>query len=181
MPEEHKIVDILAGEIGPGVHGWSIITERPGGILWQHSFPADVLEWRAAEYGLTDPAEIVDGILHEPYQDTGDIVLPPSVRVKAAAVKAAKKADPHGPTLQEATSTTAARAAQRSKVAAIKTERVRITDPDGLLLFVHQNHGMDPDRVRTKRELVDVHRWSRLYGGLPVPAPVPTDLEAPRA
>lgn len=178
MPDEHKIIDILAGEISPGVDGWSVITLRPGGIRWQHTFPKEILEWRAAEYGLTDPAEILDVVLHENYQDTAPPALPPSVKTAPVTVAAAV-ADQHGPTLQEATSTAAARTAHRSRIAAVKAGSVRITDPDGLLPHIHGNHGMDPGRVRTKAERVDVNRWTRLYGPLPVPE---TDtLEVPRA
>ena len=60
----------------------------------------------------------------------------------------------------------------------MKAQKAQFTDPDGLLPHIHQNHGMDPDRVRVKREAVDVHRWNRLYGGLPVE---PIQEEAPRA
>lgn len=181
MPEEHQVVDVLAGEISPGVQGWHVITLRPGGIRWQTSIPAAALEWRAAEYGLTDPAEILDVVLHETYQAPDGPVLPPSVKQPAskAGEAAAGKADPHGPTLLEATSTKAARDAHRSRIAAVKKDRVRITDPDGLLAYIHRNHGMDHDRVRDKREAVDVHHWTRLYGGLPVP--VTDTLEVPRA
>ncbi|MEU1272973.1 hypothetical protein [Streptomyces sp. NPDC005799] len=182
MADEHTIIDILAGEISPGVQGWSVITLRPGSIRWQHTFPAETMEWRAAEYGLTDPVEIVDVILHEPYQETDAPVLPPSVKQppgKAAGATVAKAKDPHGPILLEATSTRAARDAHRSRIAAVKKQRVRITDPDGLLAHIHRSHGMDPDRVRAKREAVDVHRWNRLYGGLPVP--VTDTSEVPRA
>lgn len=168
MPDDYKIIDVLAGEISPGVEGWSIITERPGDIRWQDTFPKVIFEWRAAEYGLTDPAEILDIVLHEPYRDTPTPALPPSVKAKAPTRTDAKAADPHGPTLQEATSTAAARDAHRSRIAAVKANKARFTDPDGLLPHIHQNHGMDPDQIRAKRETVDMHRWTRLYGGLPI-------------
>jgi len=180
MAEQHEIVDVLAGEITPGVAGWSVVTLRPDGHRWQHTFPSGVFEWRAAEYGLTDPAEILDVILHEPYQETDAPTLPPSVKARPVkAPVAAKAQDRHGPTLQQATSTTSARDAHRSRIASVKTDRVRVTDPDGLLPHIYRNHGMDPDRVRAKREAVDVHRWIRLYGALPVPVTI--DLEVPRA
>lgn len=177
--EQHEIVDILAGEISPGVTGWSVITLRPDGRGWQHTFPGEAFEWRAAEYGLTDPVEILDVILHEPYQDTSPPALPPSVKAAAPAAATKKAADPHGPTLQEAPSTAAARAAHRSRIAAVKADRVQITDPGGLLPHIHQSHGMSPDRVNAKREAVDIHRWTKLYGGLPVT--VPYREEPPRA
>jgi hypothetical protein len=180
MPDEYKIADVLAGEISPGVQGWLLITVRPGDVRYQHAIPQAAFEWRAAEYGLTDPAEILDVILHEPYQEPAAPVLPQSVQAPPTKALAATKAqDRHGPTLQQATSTTAARDAHRSRIAAVKAERVRVTDPDGLLPHIYRNHGMDPDRVRAKREAVDVQRWNRLYGGLPVP--IPSELEAPRA
>jgi len=180
MPDEYKIVDVLAGEISPGVEGWLIITQRPGNVRYQHAIPQVAFEWRAAEYGLTDPAEILDVILHEPYQEADVPTLPPSVKARSLKAPAAAKAqDRHGPTLQQATSTPAARDAHRSRIASVKTDRVRVTDPDRLLPHIHLNHGMDPDRVRAKREAVDIHRWNRLYGGLPVS--MTNDLEVPRA
>jgi hypothetical protein len=166
MAKEYVIVDILAGEIMPGAEGWHLIVRRPDSRLYQIALPKVAFEWRAAEYGLTDPAEILDVILHEPYQDTAPPVLPLSVRTPPAA-PAKTAPDPHGPTLREATSTTAARAAHRSRIAAVKKNNVHVTDPEGLLPHIHRAHGMDPDRVRAKREAVDTHRWSLLYGGLP--------------
>lgn len=184
MPDEHTIIDILAGEVSPGVQGWSVITLRPGGIRWQHTFPRELLEWRAAEYGLTDPAEILDIVLHEPFLPAPAPVLPPSVKGQPTP-KAAPLADPHGPTLQQATSTKAARDAHRSRIAALKKDQVRLTDPEGLLSHIHRNHGMNPARVQEKQEQVDVHRWQLVYGALPVqpesPIPSTSMLEVPRA
>lgn len=34
-----------------------------------HTFHPEALEWRAAELGLTDVNEVIDGILHEPFFD----------------------------------------------------------------------------------------------------------------
>jgi hypothetical protein len=174
MPEEHKIVDVMTGEISPGVPGWAFITLRPDGKQWQHSVAAECLEWRAAEYGLTDPAEILDVILHELYQEPEEasrVQIPMrSVREPQKAVQAVRRttSDRYGPKVQHAESTQAAREAHRSRIAAVKRDRVKVSDPDGLLAHVHQGHGMDPDRVRAKAEAVDVRRWANLYGGLPV-------------
>lgn len=46
------------------------------GTAWRgvHTFPADTLEWRAAEYGI-DPADLdtlLDIVLHEPYMEEPD-------------------------------------------------------------------------------------------------------------
>lgn len=171
MTDKHDIVDIMAGEISPGVEGWSIITRRPDGTRWQHTFPRTILEWRAAEYGLTDPAEILDVVLHEPHVDAETPAPPPSVTAPPApAIRPAMSAA-RPPSLTEATSTSEARGAHRTRIEQVKTGKVHITDPKGLLRHIWENHGMDPDGVRTKQEAVDVHRWTKLYGGLPVPAP----------
>ncbi|MEV6504784.1 hypothetical protein AB0M61_01515 [Streptomyces sp. NPDC051642] len=179
MPEEHQVVDVLAGDIGPGVEGWSVIALRPGGIRWQTAIPQAAFEWRAAEYGLTDPAEILDVILHECYLEVPEPVRQQSV--KAPVVAASKPGpDPYGPTLREAVSTSAARDAHRRRVAAVKERRVQVTDPEGLLSHIHRNHGMDSGRVREKREAVDIRRWQSVYGDLPV-QPRSMALEVPRA
>lgn len=34
-----------------------------------HTFHPEALEWRAAELGLSNPDEVIDGILHEPFFD----------------------------------------------------------------------------------------------------------------
>lgn len=170
MADRHDIVDIMAGEISPGVEGWSVITRRPNGTRWQHTFPRVILEWRAAEYGLTDPVEILDVVLHEPHVDT-EIPAPPQ-SVTAPAVPPIRPAVSPArlPSLIEATSTSEARSAHRTRIEQVKASKVRIADPEGLLRHIWENHGMDPDGVRTKQEAVDVHRWTKLYGGLPVAA-----------
>jgi len=173
MPEEHTILDVMAGEISPGVQGFLFITQLPDGRKWQHAVAAECLEWRAAEYGLTDPEEILDVVLHEPFQEPDPSVvsvLPPSVRDPSrTAVKAVRTtSDRHGPKMRYAESTKAARDAHRARIKAVKKERTRLVDPDGLLAHVHRDHGMDPERIRAKAREVDVARWTNLYGGLPV-------------
>lgn len=172
MPEEYKVLDIFAGEISPGTEGWSIILLRPDGSRFQHTFPKETFEWRAAEYGLTDPAEILDTILHEPYQvvnEPSQIALPPSVKgAPSKKVSVTSEVESHSPSLYEAVSTAEAQAAHRSRIKAVKAEKIKVMDPEGLLSHIHGNHGMSSEKIRLKQEVVDLHRWTKLYGVIPI-------------
>lgn len=139
-------------------------------------FPHETLEWRAAEYGLTDVTEILDMVLHEPH-------LPDAPDRDDAAVRAglvtstAPDAEPI--TLFNAPSTADALAAHRLRIADAKASRAQV-HPSGKgadpLDVIRERHGIDPARMRAKREAVDEHRWELLYGGLPVPAIVVPSL-----
>lgn len=183
---DHEIVDILGGEIVPGVEGWSVVTRRPDGNLWQTVFPKCTLEWRAAEYGLTDPAEILDVILHESAVPAPDTTPTMRSLAKSSSARASTPPPVGALGLYAATSTRAARTSHLSLVAEAKKTRA-ITDPNSLLQHILNDHGMDPDRVRARAELVDIQRWSTLYGALPEPdptsplSPPPSPQEADRA
>ena len=146
-----------------------------------HAFPTETLEWRAAEYGLTDVDEILDIILHEPYlpdePDRDDAAaragLVTSTRPGAAPI-----------TLYNAASTADALAAHRLRIGEVKQTRARVVAPRGKdpLDEIRRAPGIVPDRLRAKREAVDTHRWQLLYGALPVPLVSPSSLlEVPRA
>lgn len=52
---------------------WRVVLQRPDGTTALHMFPADTLEWRAAEYGI-DPADrdlLLDVVLAEPWMTDG--------------------------------------------------------------------------------------------------------------
>ncbi|WP_406444575.1 hypothetical protein OHB14_36790 [Streptomyces sp. NBC_01613] len=143
---------------------WHVVTRAADGHGLTHVFPKVTLEWRAAEYGI-DPADVdtlLDVVLHEQLLDEGT----------AAAI---------APDLFEASSTTRARNAHLARLGAHKekSERIILDGKNKPLDAIRARPGISTDGVRAKRELVDVHRWNRLYGGLPVP--VTAALEVPRA
>lgn len=143
---------------------WHVVTRATDGHGLTHVFPKVTLEWRAAEYGI-DPADtdtLLDVVLHEQLLDDET----------AASVPA---------DLFEAPSTARARAAHLARISGCKENRERIVldGKSNPLDVIRARPGISTDRVRVKRELVDVHRWNRLYGGLPVP--VTNTVEVPRA
>lgn len=178
---EYTITDV--GE-DPDRDLWYVQYEDPEGTGHTHVFPKSTLEWRAAEYGLTDPAEILDVILHEPH--IPDPTPRSGFRSLTNPVKRAAVA-PEPVTLYTATSTSDARDAHLERIEATKTAKVCVTNPPSdPLAVIREAHGITADGLRAKREVVDTSRWCHLYGGLPVTPPADTDsssmaLEVPDA
>jgi hypothetical protein len=143
---------------------WHVVTRAADGHGLTHVFPKATLEWRAAEYGidLADTDTLLDVILHEQLLDEEE----------AASVPV---------DLFEAPSTARARAAHLARIGGCKEKRERIVldGKSNPLDVIRARPGINTEAVRAKRELVDVHRWNRLYGGLPVP--ITNTLEVPRA
>jgi hypothetical protein len=173
MADEHEIIDV--GELHPTPNQpcWYVTTRRPDGVLHQLIFPKTTMEWRAAEYGLTDPDEILDIILHEQHRPR-ETPAPPMSLVNPAPRKAAAKKPV---TLWTAASTSEARAAHRAAIAAVK-KTVRVVDPSGHLAHITRRHGMTAAGIRAKAEQADMARWRVLYGDLPVAT---TTTEVPDA
>jgi hypothetical protein len=148
---------------------WAVHVVDQDGNGGGYVFPQDTLEWRAAEYGLTDVAEILDMILHE-----SQIPGPPDRDDAAARVGMVTSTSPDAEpiTLFNAPSTADALAAHRLRIADMKTRTAHIRPPvkgaDPLAL-IRSRHGIKAGGVRAKREAVDEHRWSLKYGGLPIP------------
>lgn len=142
---------------------WQVVTRATGDTGITHVFPKATLEWRAAEYGI-DPDDVdtlLDVVLHEQLLDEA---------TAGAAVRS----------LASARSTADARQAHVSRLAGVKSgHRIDLGGKDSPLDVIRARPGISVDGVREKREWVDIHRWTRLYGGLPVPAA--TTLEVPRA
>jgi hypothetical protein len=143
---------------------WHVVTRAGDGHGLTHVFPKAALEWRAAEYGISpaDTDTLLDVILHEQLFDE-------------ETAEAAKNS------LAAAASTADARQAHLARITASKQggERIVLDGKDSPLDTIRARPGIDMDGVRVKRELVDVHRWNRLYGSLPVP--ITNTLEVPRA
>lgn len=142
---------------------WHVVTRATDGHGLTHVFPKSTLEWRAAEYGL-DPADVdtlLDVVLHEQLLDE---------ETAAGAVNS----------LFTVRSTADARSAYLDRISAWKQrERIVLDGKSRVLDVIRARPEITSDGVRAKRELVDVHRWRALYGGLPVP--ITTTLEVPHA
>lgn len=175
MAEEYEVVDV--GEMLPAPDSPCFYVTRrvPDGTLHTHVFPQAAFEWRAAEYGLDDPAEILDVILHErlrPRKNHDDRVSLATPAKKTAKAEADEPVD-----LWTAKSTSEARDAHRAAIAAVKS-KTRIVDPSGHLAHLVARHGMDGDRIREKAQRVDTTRWIKQHGDLPAK---PITEEATRA
>lgn len=178
-PRIHTI-DRVGERTTNGAPRWTVHHVDQDGNGGGHVFPKDTLEWRAAEYGISDVAELLDIVLHEPY-------LPdvPDRDDAAARVGLVTSAGPEAEpiTLFNAPSTADAVAAHRLRIADVKRRHTRVVPPANgkdPLAVIKADHGIDTSRLRAKREAVDEHRWQLLYGGLPLPVPTIT-LEVPRA
>lgn len=113
-----------------------------GGDNRGHVFPADTLEWRAAEYGL-DPQDretLLEIVLYEPFLDSHSIDDPKHL-FNAATIKEAR--DHH-----------------LGRIADLKAQHT-ISDPDGHLKKVTDNALMHPVALDLKRDLVTRARAAR--------------------
>lgn len=181
MPERIHTVDFVTQRSNREGARWVVHHIDQDGAGGGHVFPAETVDWRAAEYGLSDIDEILDVILHEPH-------LPDAVDRDDAALRAgwvtSRLATAEPITLFNAASTTDAYAAHRIRINDTKTNRALVTAPGKGRnpLDVIRRQGIDLASMRTKRERVDTHRWQLLYGTLPVLLPSSSAmLEAPRA
>jgi hypothetical protein len=175
-------VDWVSERLTGGDPRWVVHRVDQDGNGSGHVFPKVALEWRAAEYGLTDVAEILDIVLHEPH-------LPDEPDKDDAATRAglvtSNRPDAEPITLFNARSSADALAAHRLRIADAKQTRARVQPPTNgkdPLDVIRAAHGITDAGLRAKREAVDVHRWQLVYGDLPVRPPSPTSLlEVPRA
>lgn len=175
-------VDFVSERLTRGAPRWVVHHVDQDGNGGGHIFPKETLEWRAAEYGLTDVDEILDIILHEPH-------LPDEPDKDDAAARAgmvtSSRPDAEPITLFNARSSADALAAHRLRIADAKKGRTHVRPPakgKDPLDAIRAAHGITEAGVRAKREAVDIQRWQLVYGDLPVPVPSPSSqLEAPRA
>jgi hypothetical protein len=133
------------------------------GSLHTNSFHPDAMAGRGAEYGLTDPVEILDHILHEAFAPP---VGSSPLDDPAAAGGWVTTADPDSEPIQlyNARSTRDALGAHRARIAG---SGHRVLDPDGLLTQFAARVPVDEGLKRAHREWVDVTRWHMIYGDLP--------------
>jgi hypothetical protein len=164
--------------VGFDGRNWVVNYDAPDGTPWAHSFPVGNLETLMAEYGLDDPAEALDVLLHDPHAWAWIGTLDP--RDDPAAVAGwvtTDLPDAEPVTLFNARSTTDARGAHRARIAAVKEAgATAVVDPDGLLAEV-LSMPLDDAKQRDHAEQVDVYRWQLVYGGLPDQTP-PLPLDA---
>lgn len=165
MPDKWTVSDTVQREVS-GTPCWQVNMTRPDGSTAIHLMPADVLDWRAAEYGIdpTDVDTLLDLVLHEPH-------IPMTDDPK----KGPRYAD-GGPDLWTAENTDAAREAHQARVRSCPVQ-IAVRGAKGLAA-VRSGHRPDLARVRAMREMVDTNRWVRRYGDLPAP-PVPSDVLLP--
>lgn len=173
-------VDWVDEHLTRGAPRWIVHQIDQDGTGRSHVFTKDVLEWRAAEYGLTDVDEILDIVLHEPhlpdFPDRDDAAL------RAGLVTSAGP-DAQPITLMNAASTADALAAHRLRITEVKRTTAHVRGPakgKDPLDVIRTQHGITQAGMRAKREAVDIHRWQLLHGDLPVPVLTPA-LEVPRA
>ncbi|MER5750613.1 hypothetical protein [Streptomyces sp. NPDC002088] len=155
MAEKWTVQEVRARQVD-GTPCWQVRVLRADGQPHVHVMPQDVLEWRAAEYGIdpTDTDTLLEIVLHEPHMALTEETEDEPARYAA------------GPALWEADSTATARTAHLDRVKACP---VRITvRGQAALAPVRAGHKPDLQRVRAMREAVDTQRWAALYGGLPV-------------
>lgn len=178
-------VDWVSERLTRGEPRWVVHYADQDGAGGSYVFPKDSLEWRAAEYGLTDVDEILDMRLHEFHlpdmPDRDDAAL-------RAGLVTSTGPDAEPVNLFNAASTADALVAHRLRIADAKKTRTLVQAPTkgrDPLDTIRRAHGITPAGVRAKVQLVDVHRWQLVYGELPVPLPplIPASstLEVPRA
>lgn len=139
------------------------------GTFHTNTFHPDIFAGRGAEYGLTDPAEILDVILHEAFAGSVDD-SPRDDHAAAAGWVTTTDPDAEPVRLYNARSTADALGAHRARV---KGSGHRVTDPDGHLARFLEGISIDWNLHRKHREFVDTMRWHKIYGGLPLPEPRP--------
>lgn len=155
MGARARTVESVEDQRHSGVDCWQVITRAADGHGLTHLFPKATLEWRAAEFGI-DPDDVdalLDAVLHEAFID--DVEDGPATDILAAR------------------NTSEAQQSHAVRIAAVKASREQIdldrksgkTSP---LDVIRQRPGISMEGVRAKRELVDISRWNRLYGALPV-------------
>lgn len=149
---------IYSGEHPTKPDFWEVHVDRGGGIKWAHVFPKNLLDWRAAEYGI-DPADVdtlVDIALHETMVPT-QLDEQTNAQLKAKAL----------PWLLDADNTDDARKyhLQRIRTAPnqLQVKGNKALDP------IRQGHKPNHDFVSQAAQMVDIHRWNAKYGDLPTP------------
>lgn len=150
--------------------GWVCVVhssdDNPG-ELHEFQYQPDRLSTFMAEYALDDPGEAVELLLHSVRVEAWVASLPPAddPAVVAGWVTTTDP-DSEAVNLFNARTGTDAREAHRARVVALRAQVETIEDPHGLLAQVPAH---DSARVREYRKIVDVTRWTNVYGGLPVP------------
>jgi hypothetical protein len=135
-----------------------IVNDDDSTVLYLHMFNTDILEWRAAEYGINDLDEIVDMIMHEPYM--------PSVPVQeVTAATALQLHRGHRATVKAAMEAKVGKRAARSKedkvqrlrAAGVHQKYVDALDDDPVAV-IKDKCPVDPETLLMKRRHVAAMR-----------------------
>ncbi|MGW3181646.1 hypothetical protein ACWDD9_20460 [Kitasatospora sp. NPDC001119] len=183
MPEQYRVLDTTRINVG-STPCWAVRQQRPDGEHHITIFPTSSLEWRAAEYDIdhTTPAGIdmiLDMLLHEPFVPdplenghTDPAAAKGLAVVAVQAVNGLAAGDTEPVTLHNAPDRATARQAHLDRIAHAKRTRVAVTagpaagalraaaarpaqDP---LDVIRRNHGITPEGVTAKAELVEQAR-----------------------
>ncbi len=139
--------------------------------LWELHMPLLKLDAFTAEYGITDPLDALDAIVHAAHIDTYLSGLDPRDDPATVAGWVTTNEPDAEPVLcYNARSTADAGGALLARLDATKAGHALITDPQGLLALAVPLMA-DPGRCAQFREQVDVSRWLTVYGDLPLPEP----------
>ncbi len=200
MPEQYRVLSVGRITIGP-TECWQIRQQRSDG---HHItiFPTSALEWRAAEYDIDPDAPggidlIIDMLLHEPFvpdpiehRHTDPAAAKGFTAPSTQAIHGLAVGESAPVTLHNAPDRATARAAHLERIAHAKRTRVSVTAvlsaagklsapsartaPDPLDV-IRANHGITPEGVAAKVELVEQARQQQQVA-LPQPlAPGPDD------
>jgi len=126
--------------------------------------PVERIASLMAEYGISDPGEALDLLLHGAhFAEYAQGLDPRDDPATVAGWIAGTGPDAETITTYRAESTRDAGGAFRCRVDAVKADHLTISDPDGLL----PTFTPDPEVVRHYMAQADIARWENMYGGLP--------------
>jgi hypothetical protein len=155
MAEKLEIAEVQERLVG-GTPCWLVIMNRENGLKMGHLMPQEIIDNRAAEYGL-DPADIdsiLEIILHEEH-------LPMVEDPVTGTVK-------HEDDDQVVTSAESTTQAREAHLARLKKSRVSVKVKGSKPLDkIRKGHRSDPDRLAKLKEHFDTRRWVNRYGALP--------------
>lgn len=146
--EEYVLEGVSEGVVGSGTAVWHVLYRKPDKTIHQHTILKEAVNWRMAEYELTDIDEAMDMLLHEPWvRDDDDTDIPGALRATADGREVPVGLYTAG-TVQEA------REAHQRRVAYVKQFRRRVANP--MAAAAKDGNAIDPLDVMRKTHVVTV-------------------------